>query len=483
MDKIKRNAPCSCGSGKKYKKCCMLKLVAPTADFVRSRIRRTEGEVIPQLEKHVTKFYGEHAFVEAIEEYFCWRGVPDDEYLELELAETIICWFYFNWVSDNGEKPVSEHLPEQTIALDYLQHCLQHNRDKIPAFTKEFIEQASANHYSFYLIESVVPGQEMVMLDILLERTFTVAEKNASQQLEPGMILYSRIITLDDTSVMLGSSPFPLPTSCHSDIIELRKHIYRLEKKLDNTSLLNWNKEIRNLYLNIREDVLFPPMPQMCNADGDPLQPMTMYYDLFCTPQEALDKLKTLTKFKTDEELLSMAKYKKNQLYKITIPWLEKGNKQRNGIGKTLMGELTVDGSRLMVSVNSENRADQIQRKISRRLGKYAFFKVCDYESMAHLMEQEQMQNEAPEIPALEDMPAEMQEVMAEMAKKHWEEWLTIPVPALNNKTPRQAAKTKAGRELLHVLLLDFESRDTSENLFAPDVGALRRELEMDKKG
>ncbi|MDP7135072.1 MAG: SEC-C metal-binding domain-containing protein, partial [Planctomycetota bacterium] len=28
MSKVKRNAPCPCGSGKKYKKCCMAKETA-----------------------------------------------------------------------------------------------------------------------------------------------------------------------------------------------------------------------------------------------------------------------------------------------------------------------------------------------------------------------------------------------------------------------------------------------------------------------
>jgi uncharacterized protein (DUF2384 family) len=33
------------------------------------------------------------------------------------------------------------------------------------------------------------------------------------------------------------------------------------------------------------------------------------------------------------------------------------------------------------------------------------------------------------------------------MAKEHWENWFNEPIPMLKNKTPREAAKTKEGRE------------------------------------
>jgi hypothetical protein len=46
-EKIKRNDPCPCGSGKKYKKCCMDKATTTKMiDFAWNRLRKTEGEVI-----------------------------------------------------------------------------------------------------------------------------------------------------------------------------------------------------------------------------------------------------------------------------------------------------------------------------------------------------------------------------------------------------------------------------------------------------
>ena len=71
--------------------------------------------------------------------------------------------------------------------------------------------------------------------------------------------------------------------------------------------------------------------------------------------------------------------------------------------------------------------------------------------------------------------------MMEETARQHWEAWFDLPVPALNDMTPRAAAETEEGRELLDSLLLLYENHaeNSSDNILRPDVAALRRELGM----
>jgi hypothetical protein len=72
--------------------------------------------------------------------------------------------------------------------------------------------------------------------------------------------------------------------------------------------------------------------------------------------------------------------------------------------------------------------------------------------------------------------------MMAEVSKQHWKSWFDLPVPALNDMTPREAAQTEDGRELLESLLLFYENTqaDSSENVLRADIPALRRELGME---
>ena len=73
----------------------------------------------------------------------------------------------------------------------------------------------------------------------------------------------------------------------------------------------------------------------------------------------------------------------------------------------------------------------------------------------------------------------EMQEQIKQMIQSHWDNWFTTSIPALGNKTPRAAAKTKAGREMLEALLLQYERHDLerSNNLLKVDTNYLRAEL------
>lgn len=103
--------------------------------------------------------------------------------------------------------------------------------------------------------------------------------------------------------------------------------------------------------------------------------------------------------------------------------------------------------------------------------------KLAPMESAVESPEQQRQREEQETFSAL----PEVQTLMKEMAKKRWEEWLDEPVPVLMGKTPRQSAKSAAGRERLEALLIDFErsAAVTDETAFAPDVTDLRRHLGM----
>jgi hypothetical protein len=83
-------------------------------------------------------------------------------------------------------------------------------------------------------------------------------------------------------------------------------------------------------------------------------------------------------------------------------------------------------------------------------------------------------------ISALQEAPPpELLASLAESNRKHWEAWFDDPIPALNDLTPREAAQTERGRDLLESLLCEYESREAHapRNIFAPDIATLRREL------
>jgi hypothetical protein len=150
----------------------------------------------------------------------------------------------------------------------------------------------------------------------------------------------------------------------------------------------------------------------------------------------------------------------------------------------------------LIISVNSTKRAKKIRRLVEKRLGKEAVYKTTLIEPIESEVERmwaaaasgssipaEERRKGAEQtgVISLADLPPEVRLQLEEHARQHWVTWFDLPVPALNNMTPREAAKTEEGRELLESLLLDYERHDDAdnENLMRPDIPKLRRKLGM----
>jgi hypothetical protein len=76
------------------------------------------------------------------------------------------------------------------------------------------------------------------------------------------------------------------------------------------------------------------------------------------------------------------------------------------------------------------------------------------------------------------DATDEEQRVIRELKEQHCRRWLDEPIPALRGKTPRKAARSRAGRAELDLLLRHIENLEAA---FAEgerfDVAWLRSEL------
>ncbi len=474
MKTIGRNDPCPCGSGKKYKKCCLThQQHRPVASFTQQKIRQTEGFLVNSLIDYGNRHFGHQAILEAWDEFTCWNDIPFDPQTYDEIDYTFMPWFVFNWVPENIDVPVEEHLPEQTIA----EHYLEHNKKRIDSLQQRFIDEATHQLFSFYVVESTLPGQQMTLKDLFLGKTITVLEKQASATLSKGHIIFARIITLDQVSVMLGCGTRPFPVDYLSVFLDMKEDLLSRGVVLDEDFLLDFDLELREVYFDIREELANPQMPELANTDGDPLQPTKLIYKLDCTVEQAFEALASLS-LETEQDMLLDAEYDAHdQLTGIDFNWMKKGNSKHAGWDNTLLGHLQLSVGKLIIEVNSQNRADQIQRKVTRRLGKMAHLQNTVIESMEYLLKNMPASGDEPIDNAdLMAMP-EVQEKLAQMSIKHWQQWLDMSLPALKNMTPREAAKSAKGRERLEVLFMEFESHENIPQPFAPDIDSLRKAL------
>ncbi len=209
--------------------------------------------------------------------------------------------------------------------------------------------------------------------------------------------------------------------------------------------------------------------------------------------------MKELAEGISEDKLRSDATVADGLIVKAEIPWLGGTREARKRLGgPVLLGTMNIEDRKLIIGVNSTRRAKKIRRLVEKRLGKEAVYKTTVIEPIESEVERmwaaaasgsskpaaegrAAQETERTGVIPLADLPAEVRLKLEETARQHWITWFDLPVSALNNMTPREAATTEEGRELLESLLLDYERHDDAdnENLMRPDIPGLRRKLGM----
>jgi hypothetical protein len=474
-----RNEPCPCGSGRKYKHCCLR--MSEQTDFVWRQLRAAEGRLVPELLKVGLDECGPGLLGAALDEFFLWDGVPEDYEHSEEFDSFFVPWFVYEFVDDPEDPDRVANAPHDSLACTYLRRQGQ----GLSNIERKFLEAAATNPLSFYAVTRTVPGQEIELRDVLTDMKVTVRERSASRIVQPGALLFTRVLTVDAVSIMSGCAPLVIPPSWHLRVIDFREHFAGGPGRfLTRERLRDMDIELRDLYFYIDDQVWNPPLPQLRNTDGDRLVLTTLTYRLLCSPSRAFDRLKPLASASTDDptHLLSEAEVdERGDLIRVTFTWSKRGNRLHREWDNTTLGTLIIDGARLEVQVNSKRRATKIQREIAKRLRGEAVLESQTAEPIEKLLAE---RNQSPrdriadlESERLEQRP-EVQAFLQQQRDQHWDDWLNERVPALGNLTPRQAAETCEGRERLEALLADFAWMGArGENPMAPDVSALRAKL------
>lgn len=221
--KIGRNDVCPCGSGKKYKKCCMeaeipSSTIITSIDFKWRQVRQLEGTIVDRhLIPYATQELPDEVIQCALTECFP-EDLPETLKKELWFHQFFLPWFLFNWVplEDFGLKQFD---PEQTIAQNYVKV----HEDRLNSQQKRFIKAINQSYYSFYSVLQVEMERTLLIKDILLGTTHTIKERQGTHHLTRGDIIFSRILILDDQSVFVGMAPSAVPAAYYNDLIDFMK--------------------------------------------------------------------------------------------------------------------------------------------------------------------------------------------------------------------------------------------------------------------
>ncbi len=423
--------------------------------------------------------FGRGALQEAWDDFMPWK---DEEFaIDTPHMPIFMPWFFYDWRPDPGNTTVKrEALDGRPLGQAYLD---KKGRQLDPLHIR-YIEQCCAAPFSFYDAVSVRPGEGFILRDIFTGEEINITEHSASRHLQEGDILFAKIVKIDQVSMLEACAPVMFPPMEKSAILKLRKKMERRNKTLTAEVLREYLYDMLDIYHDITDRLLNPPMPQLQNTDGDPLLPHRLVYEIE-SPRAVFKALKPLCLMMTEEVLLEEAEFDtKDELLKIELPWQKRGNKHNKSWDNTILGHIKIDGQGMNIEVNSENRAQKIRALIEEMLPG-ARYKTTVIESLQAMLAQakeegetaasRQRQKEQDELNSRPEVRAEL----AEYLRQHYSTWPEEKLPALNGKTPLQAIKTRDGREMVEALLTDFERRGkhTSPPLDPAIIAELRERL------
>lgn len=458
-----RNDPCPCGSGRKYKHCCLLKeqMQAPE-DLAWRRVRRAVDGLATPLLREAIRHFGNSAIDEAWTEFnLLEEHQPFD--MDTLYMQVFMPWFLYDWLPDPHDTAVPAAAQTTTAAAAYLQRAGR----QLDPIARRYIEACAGTPFSFHEVLACEPGRGFRLRDVLLGGEVEVLEQGGSAHARPGDMVYGKVVPIEGLTLLDGSSPILIPPIHKTSVIELRSAIVaggRSDGDPVGAELLReWDSELRELYLEIAGALLNPQMPQMQNTDGDPLEMHTLNFDLDA-PQAAFDALKDLAAGLADEHIDGRAERDSaGKLVRAEITWRKLGNKMHKHWDNTTLGLIRIDGKRLTAEVNSAKRAADLRTLIEQRLGKTARALPAVVKSVQSMLtrkpslkEQAARQRHAQEQAEFAARP-EVQHAMREHLRGHYRYWVDENIPALGNRTPRKAVRDPDGREAVEALIAQIE--------------------------
>ena len=420
---VGRNDPCPCGSGKKYKKCCL-----STAYVETGREESIRAELVQDLLRFFKRNYDDR--LDDAHFIFWDEFIPEDHLNDatLRLADINFWeWLVYDYLIDEEN--------DKTLIDLYME-----NNRKLSLDEHRILTMMKNSVISLYEVQEVFPEKGLLLKDLVLGGEYDVREKAATRSLRKWDIFAARLLHVDGTFIMSGSV-YPYHLKLKERILEdihAEFEDYRMDypdAALD--EFLKKNSEMFNFYWY---DVILNPTPmKLATTSGEPF--------LFS---------KAVFEIKDKQAVMGgLLKIKGFEQEKDEYVWFDKRNKEGSA---TVLGNIEIKDDKLILTCNSKKRLEKGKKLILENIPGALIHKADTFQDPMQALKsfkESPTENQTNEIPI--DI---QQQIYTQFMQKHSEEWLKKRIPALDGKTPVQAIKREEGRRKVIELLKSFENSE-----------------------
>jgi len=432
-NKIGRNDPCPCGSGLKHKRCCLQKTVtAPNLAPPARSVAASEPELDERLTRALLSYafnrFGD-AWTESARRLF--PGSKDPYHDQIFIPWAMYCYEY------KGRRLADWFLDENLRSL---------TRDE-----RRWLDAQMSTPLSIWEITGVDEGTGLHLLDQLTGEQCFVQEVEGSYRVQPHDVMLARVCHHGSRSLVVGGDPRPLPPMPAMYVVQRARQRIGLGQD-GRTSRTDLNDAaaasvLIALWQEAISQIARQPAPRMQNTDGDDLLLTTEHFAFDPTQRQRV--VAKIADFQ-GAELDDGARDADVTVYRIVRP-------PRHGMTDDIvMARLEIQGRRLRVETNSRKRTVAIRRRLRRALGD-----VLERAERVH-SDPESLFREAPPVqpsPTPSPPPGAL-DLVRQFKEQHYGQWPELPLPALDGKTPREAASDVLRRPVLAALIKDIEQQE-----------------------
>jgi hypothetical protein len=369
----------------------------------------------------------------------------------------------------DGRNPVDDYLTRRAWA------------ESAPG--KRYLRAVRDSVVSLYEVTDLKPGHHLFLRDLIRGgASIQVEERLGSEDSARWDRLAARVIDLGGRKFLAGGLllfPFEAAESLQRVFDRGIREAYKAHRRgakrlglseeeprpeLVDSLLAESAPLFTRLWLMHTLDALQQPLPRMTNFDGEELVFSEVRFPLKASREEVqarLDSIEALDRIGDAEP---------------RWVWLPTGGPSRSrsvdqdegGLrflsfpekGGATLGSVDLRENHVVLSANSKERAERGRDLLARTLAGLVGPALTSMKTLDQALKEQEEKESGPSEAGLDLDPETNSLLLREVKDRHYQTTLEQPIPALDGRSPRHAARSKAGREKLVAWLKYLENQD-----------------------
>ncbi|MFP4475129.1 MAG: YecA family protein [Desulfatibacillaceae bacterium] len=453
--KVERNAPCPCGSGKKYKKCCLVK--EQDLRKAEERLEEEHHQLVADVLRAATADIDPMIMSDAWDEF--WGGEAEEPLETSMYARVFLDWAVFHHIPD----AFYENPPQQGSPDTLGQWYLKTHGSAMDPFRKSLLEAGLVEPVSLHRVEKVYEGMGVLIRDLILDKETYVTTRLGAEALHPGQLVATSTLDVDGMVIFKGVFPAAIHAEGADRVLSMyRPYFEDISPEMAEKRLRTMATDLYRFMMEFNsEDYYSPDSGVEIEEDDDHMEAVMLTSTYLFDPADkdaVMDGLGQVSDLVGNEAMSDS-----EQQGEPNFIWVEDSDDPDDP--DKVQGFVSVLPDRLETETLYDDLDGELRSLIERSLGDLVEYQNTKRENLDDIVEE------------MGDIDEDEFDSPDDLRKLSFLGWADEKNEDLGGLTPRQAAKQPEYREKVASLVDHLESTLSGLDGMPGDLDFLRREL------